>query len=445
VPALFGRTPPANKVFFYLNDTTLIGNYSITTTDGFCWCEVQVPLGVFSLTIKDNAGHILEKKSYISKNFAMMLALMSETLGGSDANLAETEKNTDETELSPEFIYPNVGVFFDFTIPKNWTFPMYRETVLGNGSSKPGLVNSFRYGGTRKGIIDTIKSICGVTPTIYQTYPQVKRWTIYTDPITPSPGSQAWVLRNSALPEGDTRHRISLQEQKTQRKKFTVEINGSSFTVSDSTIVKGGNQFFRTGVVGPTFDLSGLTLAFSVSIWESGSQTFWRVAQTTFAGAAMTPADIESQIKTSNTWLSDQFEVFLDATGRLCIGYQAYLDGRIVTLTVLEGTANARLGTVTGTTADIVADQLPVKYITNTLVVVDPSTLVTYTVGGGPEDLTIDWDSGRFVWPKNSAILNPEQGNPLTASYVTYFREEIEDLVDKVKKATDEIVFKWVP
>ena len=98
--------------------------------------------------------------------------------------------------IRAERVYPVIGERFGFDIPSGWSLNEYKSTILGDGV-KPGFRVSFFMGGSKQGVVDSIKSI--VSPATVEVRPPDggQRWVLYDRAESPDPiigGAEAWYL-----------------------------------------------------------------------------------------------------------------------------------------------------------------------------------------------------------------------------------------------------------
>ncbi len=333
-------------------------------------------------------------------------------------------------------LYNILGAYFDFPPPPGWDTQKYRDAILGGCG--PGFISSFFYGSTKRGVVDTIKSITCEDPTVGQPLGGI-RWRVRSNAnsVPTDPGTKGFFITSQAnighafLPP---HYRAILASELWFGNAVDLTINGSSRTVVDEQIIKKTNSYIEAPI-GGTFDLQARTLQFSIE--EEGVPGTRLLYNTSFplptTNAFMAAADILAQ----NPTLTDAIHGSID--GLLRIGVYP-VAGKTFKITIVSGTALPILGWNPGDSVHVSPDQLDNPWET---------TPVTITVGATTFVDGVDFvsvpETGEIIWFPSTAINIgvPVAGTTMNAAYTYQMRREIIKEVELVKDINSIIRYQW--
>lgn len=421
---------PRTELFVYANGKK-IGSGFLQDPTGFFWTYVSVPKGNFLLEVKTASGQVLTADHYNAKNYATLFDVSAQSYEERLVAIEQVKNDINFDTMRSERVPDLIGVFFDFLPPAGWTSDEYREAVLGG--EVPGFVTSFFHGSTKKGILDTVKSITGQDAELLP-IENGERWVIFDPAHAPNPldttNPDSWFVSDSAIPAPN--HRAILLDDYYTSYGVVLKVNGSTKTVTDEVVFKRSNSYIESPLAG-TFNLAGKTLTFSIQVPGDLTTKFYYT--TTFL-AATDAATAAAEILAQNPTLTSAVH---DQGGRLRIGTapEASTTKRV---TIEAGTSLSEFGWKAGSSVDVVSDLLANPYATTTLTLTWEGN--TYTQG---VDFSYDPETGEIVWEPSSPSFSlvPPMGSSMLTSYTYQMRREIMDMVDKVKDATTIITYEW--
>ncbi len=426
--------PVGTRLSFEINGN-VAGYANIVDATGFVYVDISVPKNRFDLVTKDPAGNMVRTDSFVAKNYAMFIGVMAQSYDERRASVELIKADQRFQQMRSGRLYQNLGVLFDFPPPPGWTVAKYRAAILGGCG--PGFISSFWYGGTQRGIVDTIKSITCQDPQI----------------LPPQAGIR-WVVRNRAnsFPTDPTKrgffvtdlagmgtlftpphYRALVMGQIYEASASRIIVPGSTVTVSNETIMKRTNSFLEGRTPGP-YDLSGKTFQFSIE--EVGVPATLAVYTVSFPLPTTNATMAASTIRTV-TGLTDA--VHASPTDLLRLGvYPEY--AKTIRITVLGGTAIQDLGFYAGDSADVSCDALANPNVDGNVLLEWNGYLYVHGVDFGVDPLT-----GEVCWmPSTSLIITvPPAGAALLASYQYRMIREIEHEVDLVRGVNDIIEYDF--
>lgn len=418
-------------LFVYINGIK-VSQGQVINADGFFSAKVSVPLGDFTLTVRDSVGNTVRQQLFVGKNYATFLEISAQSYEERRVAIQQVKEDLDFSTIRSEKLYPVIGVLFDFPPPPGWPVDMYRNALIGDGGGCPGFTSSFFKGGTLQGIIDTIKSITCSTVTVSPVQ-NGERWVIFDAADAPSPtdptSPDGWFLSDADnVPEPNKR--ILVMDGAYPYSTVRLTIADSARVVVNENVLKGTDSFIESPR-SQAYVLNGKTLSFSVE--EVGDPSTKSVYATTF-GASTTAAQAASDILAQNPTLTSAVYA---SGGRLRIGISPEA-AKVKRITVISGTSLSEFGFIAGISADVAPDTLSNPY---------PTTAVSLTFGiftyVQGVDFTIVQNTGEIVWVPSNAVNTtiPPKGSLLLASYTYQMRREIFSMVDKVKQSNIDIEY----
>ncbi len=404
-------------------------------SDGFFSAKVSVPLGDFTLTVKDINGAIKKQEIYTAKYYAMFLEVAAQSYEERLVAIRQAKEDLDYSTIRSERLYPVVGVNFDFPPPPGWTAEMYRHTLLGHSPDCPGFTSAFFYGGTTRGIVEVIKSIT-CSDVVVSAAQAGERWVVFDNTHKPDPtdptNPDSWFVSDTNNIDAPN-HRIFLFDNFYPYSTVRLTISGAQRTIVDESVLKATNSYIESPR-SQDFDLNGKTLKFSFeTLGESRSSVSY---QTTF-GAITTAADAAAAILAQNPTLSNA--VYAES-GKLRIGL-APASGKVYRITMLAGTALESFGFSVGQSADVAPDILNNPWQITPVILTDGVN----TFVDGVDFVSVP-QTGEIVWNPSSATQTniPAAGAVLLASYTYLMRREIEAAVNLVKSFETTVEFVYV-
>jgi len=433
-PALYNPVLP-QRLTFEINDRP-VAYAIITDPSGMVYTDIGVPHGKFTFTTKDAAGNVLKVEAFNAKNYAMFLGVMAQSY---DERRTEIELNKADQrfkQMRSGRVFNILGAMFDFPPPPGWDTQKYRDAVLGGCG--PGFISSFFHGSTKKGVVDTIKSITCEDPEVFEARRGV-RWVVRTNvnAAPDDPGTKGFYITDQAnmghvfVPP---HYRAVLASELWWANAADIVVNGSSRSVTDEEIIKKTNSFVEAPIPGP-FDLQSRTLQFSIE--EVGDPTTKTTYNTTFplptTDAYMAAATILAQ----NPGLTDAVHGSIDGLLRIGVYPEA---GKVFRITIVSGTALSQLGWNPGDSADVAPDQLDNPFQTTPVsLTVDATTFID-----GIDFVSVP-ETGEIVWFPSTAlnIGVPPSNTVLVAAYTYQMRREIIKEVELVKHVNSIINYEW--
>ncbi len=273
-PDLYSGNPYYPTVLSVWINDTLVGYSFVTNPAGLFYLPLPVPKDNFKLEVRDEFGtRVLKTEFWNAKNYAMFLGVTAQSLEERRVDLELLKADQRFQTIRTGRLFSVVGEFFDFPPPPGWTDDEYRHAILGHSPDCPGFVKSFFRGASRKGVVDTIKSIT-CSPVVVQRAKDVITWVLYDDANAPNPtdpGAEAWFLTDDAnlnYPFVLPNQQIALLDNDFFNKAAVLSIDGSLRSVPAESVAKGTDSFVEASVVEP-FDLAGLTLDISIEVLNS--------------------------------------------------------------------------------------------------------------------------------------------------------------------------------
>jgi hypothetical protein len=431
-PELYSVFPPT-VLSVYINGK-LAGSGNLTDPSGLLYVAVNIPRGEFLLEVRDAGGRVLTNEMFEAKNYAMFFDVAAQSYEDRRIAIEQVRQDQSYATIRTGRVYPVVGAFFGFPPPPGWTSDEYRATVLGDGVCKPGFVNSFFMGGTKLGVLDSVKSIVGCADVEILPPDDGNRWVLFDLASAPDPvvgGAEAWYISdtNIALPE----HRIVINDTGYFASAGIIRIHSADRTVTDEQVYKVSNSYIESAFPEP-YVLAGKTLTFSVE--DLGDITTFMSFSTTFV-AATTAAQAAAEILAQNPSLGSA--VYAQA-GKLRIGVPPE-PATTREVAIVGGSALADLGWVAGQAVDVANDFLANAYPTSPVVI----TFGTDIFNDGV-DFEVMQTTGEIVWdPSTLALPNvPPAGSVMLASYTYVPQREVSDIVDKSKSISDLVEIEFV-
>lgn len=434
-PELYNIALP-QKLVFKVNGRPLA--YAIITDpSGLVYIDVGVPHGQFTLTTHLAAtDQLLKTEIFNAKNYAMFLGVMAQSYDERRTQIEINKADQRFKQMRSGRVYNILGAMFDFPPPPGWSTDKYRAAILGGCG--PGFISSFFHGSTKKGVIDTIKSITCEDPTVYPARRGV-RWVVRTaaNSAPDDPGTKGFFVTTKAnLSHVFTppHYRAVLASEAWWANAVDIVVNGSSRTVTDEQMIKKTNSYVEGRVPG-TYDLSSLTLQFTIE--EVGDPSTKIAYNTSFILPTVNAFQAAADILAQNPSLTGAIHGSTD--GLLRIGV-APVAGKVFRITVVSGTAMSQLGFKAGDSADVAPDQLENPFLITAVMLTDG---VTNFIDG--VDFVSIPETGQIVWfPSTSVNIGvPPAGSVLTAAYTYQMRREIVKEVDLVKHADSIINYEW--
>src|ERR1700728_1101499 len=130
---------PATVLSVFINGT-LAGVGNLNVPSGLFYVKVNVPKGNFTLQVKTASGQVLTTKQYVAKNYAMFFDAAAQGYEERRVRIEQVLQDLSYATLRSDRVYPVVGAFFNFLPPPGWSNHQYRDTILGNGTTKPGFI-----------------------------------------------------------------------------------------------------------------------------------------------------------------------------------------------------------------------------------------------------------------------------------------------------------------
>jgi hypothetical protein len=433
-PELYNPVLP-QKLTFEINGRPVA--YAIVSLpSGLVYADIGVPIGRFTLVVKDEAGNVLKTESYNAKNYAMFLGVMAQSYDERRTDIEANKADQRFQQMRSGRLYNILGAYFDFPPPPGWDTQKYRDAILGGCG--PGFISAFFFGSTKRGVVDVIKSITCEDPTVSQALGGI-RWRVRSaaNSAPDDPGTKGFYVTSQAnighvfVPP---HYKAILSSELWWANAADILVNGSERTVVDEQIIKKTNSYIEAPVSGP-FDLQSQTLQFSVEEeGVPGTKVFYNtsfILPTT--NAFMAAADIVAQ----NPGLTDA--VHGSADGLLRIGVYP-VAGKTFKITIVSGTALPQLGWRPGASVHVAPDQLDNPW--QTTVVALSAGAVNFVQG---IDFNLVQETGEIVWLPSTALNVgvPPAGTVLEADYTYQMRREILKEVELVKEANSIINFEW--
>ena len=431
-PTQYTSYPPTTLAI-YVNGR--VAAYSrLNQPSGLMLARIQVPLGDFTVQVQTLGGSILKTEYFTAKNYAMFLEVAAQSYADRRVGIEQVLNDLDFKTMRSDRVYQDVGVFFGFTPPPGWSNQDYRDTVLGNGTTKPGFVSSFFNGGTIRGFVDTIRSITGST-VVLESIAEGDRWVVFdranapvpTDPTNPD----SWFV-SSADDIPPPNHRCLVFDKQYLGSALVAVISGADRSVVAENVFKARNSFIQSSLAGP-FVLAGKTLTFSI---DATSYT------TTFGGSTTTAAQAVADILSQNPTLTSACYA---NNGYVRIGVQPILTqtkAQPIKITIVSGSALADLGFVVGQFVEVSWDQLANPNLTADPVTVTQGS-IAYIEG---LDFTLDRVTGRIYFQASSVAFPvvPEQGSVFNVSYNYLMRREIETMAELAKDPSITVEYEYI-
>jgi hypothetical protein len=420
---------------FWINGT-LRGHANIFDATGMVYLDVIVPEGPFTLEIKNAKNEIISTEVFNAKNYAMFLDVAAQSYDERRNAIELLKADQNFQEMRSERLWNNIGCFFEFPPPPGWPADKYRAVLLGGCG--PGFIKSFFYGGTLKGIVDTIKSITCQDPVVGEAQGGI-RWFVrddaHTDPA--NPGAEGFFITsdaNLAATFTPPQYRAVMASEDYWDNAASISVIGATRTITDEEFIKSSDSFIECKVPEP-YNLDGLTLQFSIE--EVGVDNTLVTYSTSFPMPTRTAQDAANAILAANPTLTGA--IHGSTEGFLRIGVQPEA-GKVFRVTILGGSALVALGWGAGDSAEISPDSLANPWVTGNVAVLEGTTSFVQGV-----DYVVDAARGQIIWfaSTSSNIGVPASGTSMTASYIYQMRREIEKAVSLVKRATDIIEFTW--
>jgi len=446
-PNLYSGNPYYPTVLSVWINDVLVAYGFVNTPAGLFYSKISVPPGKFKLEIRDETGEVVITTEYWnSKNYAMFLGVMAQSLEERMAGIKLAGSNQNFATIQSGWLYDDLGEFFNFPPPPSWTTQQYRNAILGDGGTHPGFTKSFFKGGTTSGVVETIQSITGVAPT-FQRVKNVYRWVLYDDAHAPSPLNEdalaSFLLDDTHIGEAVTAPNgvINLMDDTYYSKAVVASIPNSENVVVSENVLKVTDSFIQAPVLGP-FVLDGLTLQFSVQrIDVLGTPVTYSVVfpeGTTTGNLAATAIGA--------AYPSLGASIYAIADGHLRIGIPP-VDGQVLQLTIVGGTACTVLGLIPGQSLSVQPDALANPWILSSNPATSGKVTITwnsqtYTQGG---NYTIDTTTGAIIWapssPTNPTV--PPAGSAYQASYTYQMRREIQQMAQLAKAVNSALVYQY--
>ena len=439
-PSLYSGNPYYPTVLSVWINDVLVGYGFVANPAGLFYVPLPVPKDNFKLEVRDEFGTIVYRTEFWNaKNYAMFLGVTAQSLEERLSDLQLLKADQRFQTIRTGRLYAVVGAFFNFPPPAGWTDDEYRHAILGHTPDCPGFVKSFFYGASRKGVVDTIKSITCSTVEVKRAK-DVFTWVLYDDANAPSPtdpGALSWFITDDAnlghvfaYPN----QRAILLDDDFFNKAAVLTVDGSERTVTAESVSKGTGSFIEAPVVQP-FDLAGLSLDISIETLNTpGTLVNY---STSFPLPTTTAATAAAYMLAQNPGLTAA--VYGAPDGHLRVGTAA-VAGAIQRITIVGGTACAALGLVPGTTQDVHPDQLANPWVLGTVALT--AGAISFTQG---VEFNLVAGTGEIVWAPSS-IANPNvppAGSVFTAAYTYQMRREIEKMAELAKSVDTALVFQY--
>lgn len=433
-PDLFNPFPKTTLSVF-INDQ-LAGLGTLNDPSGLLVVPIPVPLGEFTLEVRDDVGTVINREFYVSKNYATFFEIAAQGYEERRVQLEQVREDVDYETIRSDRVFPVVGIYFGFPPPPGWTNEQYRDAILGNlPKGCPGFRRSFFHGGTQKGVVDTIKSIT-CDDVVIEPIDGGDRWTVFDDASEPTVTDPAdpdvWVVSDADdVPPAN--HRVVVYNDTFLANAVVVKVSGALRSVIAEEVFRETASFIESSLAEP-YVLSGTTLVFSI---EDLSDDHSKLTFTTTFGVVTTAADAVTAILTQNPSLTTAVHA---ASGKLRIGTDPEF-GKTKRITIEAGSALSVLGFIAGQTADTKPDQLANPNIQGALTLMFGST--TFVDG---VDFTFDAETGEILWASQppEVLGIPDQGQTFVATYDYLMKREIESMANKVKEVGTILEFEYV-
>lgn len=434
-PELFNPALP-QKLVFEVNGKP-IAYAIITDPSGIVYTDVGVPHARFTLVTRlVDTNEILKTEIFNAKNYAMFLGVMAQSYDERRTQIELNKADQKFQQMRSGRVFNILGAMFDFPPPPGWDTEKYRAAVLGGCG--PGFISSFFHGATKKGVVDTIKSITCEDPDVFPAQRGI-RWVVRTsaNSAPDDPGTRGFYVTSEAnlshvfVPP---HYKAIMASEAWWSHASDVVVNGSVRVVTDEQMIKKTNSYVEAKIPGP-FDLQSRTLQFSIE--EVGKPETKLNYNTTFPLPTVNAFQAAATILLQNPSLTDA--VHGSASGLLRIGVYP-VAGKVYRITIVSGTAMEAMGFKAGDSADVAPDQLENPWLTTPVTLADGVT--TFTDG---VDFTSVPETGQIVWEPSTAINIgvPVAGSVLVAGYSYQMRREILKEVDLVKDSNAIIQFEW--
>ena len=143
------------------------------------------PKQTFTIEVRDQSGSTLYKRrDYTSYDYLIFPSAVAKEFNDVRMDMEILKNNLWKDECNLSLIYQNFGSFFGFPPPPYFVTTEYKDTIVGNGTDKPGLVSAGMDGGTVAGIKEAIQSITGLQPDITY-YRNILGWVVRDKKTTP--------------------------------------------------------------------------------------------------------------------------------------------------------------------------------------------------------------------------------------------------------------------
>lgn len=157
-------TYPINtSVQFYLNNSLITTQN--TDNNHMIFHHIIPPLGRFNITTKI-AGVIITNQDFLSMNLLIFFLITSKALNIDNASIFQMFANLYYDTLEDNLLYNKIGWYFDFQ-QGNLDISDYRRMTAGDSTHYLGLIRSFMYATTIKGLSELVYSFTKFYPTIY--------------------------------------------------------------------------------------------------------------------------------------------------------------------------------------------------------------------------------------------------------------------------------------
>jgi hypothetical protein len=134
----------------------------ISQPDGTFYAPLRPLYGPFQIEVTDLSGSITYFTDWFQGlNFPLYFNVLAPFLQDLDIELWRMAGDLDPVNVRDSKLQGHYAWYFGFPLLSDWSSTEYRETILGNGNCKPGFLESYLFGSTNKGMVDTIKSIIG--------------------------------------------------------------------------------------------------------------------------------------------------------------------------------------------------------------------------------------------------------------------------------------------
>ena len=422
---------PKKQLDVYIHNV-LVGQGILNDPTGTFLVQIPIPLGSFDLEVRDPIdGRVINRELYISKNYAMFFDVQAQSMEESRVAMEQNKKDIDYETIRTGRVFPNLGEYFDFPPPPGWSTDKYRMAIIGGLPDCPGFRRSFFYGGTIRGVVETIQSITCQVPTVGPVQ-EGERWTVFDRGIinpTDAASPDAWFVSDADdIPAPNKRALV--MERDYIRNSVRIVIPGAQRSVSNEDVYKATNSFLEGPSAGP-FALAGKTLTFRTE--DLSNPHSFETFVTTFTAGATSAALAAAEILVQNPSLTTAVHGSTGDRLRLGVVPQA---GKTFKITAVSGTAMVDFGFNPGKSAQVAPDILANPNHTGP---------VTLTYQGifyvENTDFTIVEATGEIVWRASSALfaIAPIKGAVFQATYDYFMKREIEKMVNMVKPVSTEL------